>query len=57
MAFLKVSDDSGSMDAIMFHRIYSRFKEKLHVNDIVLIKGQVQEEGKIIIRDFHIIES
>ncbi len=57
MAFLHVSDDTGSMDAVMFSNIYSKFKDSLSIDDIALIKGSVKEEGSIVIQDFHIFES
>lgn len=57
MAFLNVSDDTGSMDAVMFNNVYSRFKDKIELDDIALIKGYVKEEGSIIIQDFHIFET
>ncbi len=57
MAFLQVSDDTGSMDAVMFNNVYERFKDQLHVDDIALIKGNVKEEGSILVSDFHIFET
>ena len=56
MAFLAISDDSGNMDAIMFNNVYERFKDKFSVDDLVLIKGNVKEEGSILISDFHVFD-
>lgn len=57
MAFLQISDETGSMDAVMFNNVYEHFRGKIELDDIALIKGQVKEEGSIIIKDFHIFET
>lgn len=42
MAFVRIEDDSGTIEAVVFPKIYSRTKECWAKNQIVLIKGRVQ---------------
>jgi len=42
MAFVRIEDDSGSIEAVVFPKIYSRTKECWTKNQIVLIKGRIQ---------------
>ncbi len=42
MAFIRIEDDSGSIEAVVFPKVYSRTKECWSKNQIVLIKGRIQ---------------
>jgi len=42
MAFVKIEDESGSMEAVVFPKVYSRTKECWFKDRLVLIKGRVQ---------------
>lgn len=53
MAFTKVSDDSMELDAIVFPRLYAEVQEQLELGAIVYIKGNMKEEGKIILEDLY----
>ena len=56
MAFLAISDDTTQMDAVMFNNVYRHFEYKIKLNDIVLIKGNMKEEGSLLIQDFFIFD-
>lgn len=54
MAFLSLSDDSGVIDGVVFPNLYPQIEDKLAVNDIILIKGNMREEGSVLINNIHI---
>ena len=56
MAFLNVSDDTGSLDLVMFPNVYERLAQALAVGDLVLVKGTMRDEGSLIIQDFHVFD-
>lgn len=45
MAFLKISDLTGSMDAVAFNKIYEASKEIFINDNIIAIKGKVTERN------------
>ena len=53
MAFTKISDDSMEMDAIVFPRLYEKVQEQLELGAIVYVRGNMKEEGKIILEDLY----
>ena len=56
MAFLAISDHTLQMDAVMFNNVYRKFEGEIKVNDIVLIKGNMKEEGSLLVQDFFIFD-
>ncbi len=44
MAFVRLSDLSGSLEAVVFPRLYAKVKNLLIVDTVVLIKGKVDEK-------------
>jgi DNA polymerase-3 subunit alpha len=42
MAFVKIEDESGSMEAVVFPKVYSRTKQCWAKDRLVLVKGRVQ---------------
>ncbi|WP_299089578.1 DNA polymerase III subunit alpha [uncultured Metabacillus sp.] len=53
MAFLKVGDETGEMDAVMFPQFYTKFSEKMSSGNIFLLEGKVerrQEKVQFIIQ-------
>ena len=42
MAILRLDDRSGRAEAVLYHDIYERFKEKLVKDSVVLVQGQVR---------------
>jgi len=43
MAFVKIEDDSGSVEAVVFPKVYTRTKQCWGKDRVVLIKGRLQE--------------
>jgi DNA polymerase III alpha subunit len=59
MAFVKIEDDSGSIEAVVFPKVYSRTKECWGKNQIVLIKGRIQireDSPNLIVDEAKLIE-
>jgi len=42
MAFVKIEDESGSMEAVVFPKVYSRTKQCWAKDRLVLVKGRIQ---------------
>ena len=57
MAFLNISDETGSVDTVMFPNTFEKLKRPIEVGDLVLIKGEMRDEGSLIIMDFHSFDS
>ncbi len=50
MAFIQVFDDSGSVEVVVFPKIYEKVKEIINVNQVLIIKGVVTDrEGRVSI--------
>ncbi len=48
MAFISIFDETGSIELIIFPRLYSRIKDFLFINQPILLKGAVEEkDGRI----------
>lgn len=43
MAFVRLTDSSGSIEVVVFPRIYAQIKNSLLVDTLVLVKGRVDE--------------
>ncbi|MCJ7804557.1 DNA polymerase III subunit alpha [Patescibacteria group bacterium] len=59
MAFAKIEDDSGSIEAVVFPKIYSRTKECWVKNQMVLVKGRVQireESPNLVVDEARLLE-
>ncbi|NLC64240.1 MAG: DNA polymerase III subunit alpha [Erysipelothrix sp.] len=54
MSFVDLSDDSGNIGGVIFPNVYERYGSDLNVDDIILIKGKVKEEGSILIDQIHV---
>lgn len=54
MAFLSLSDDTGSLDGVVFPNVFEKEGVHVKVDDILLIKGKVKEEGSILIDKIHV---
>jgi DNA polymerase-3 subunit alpha len=44
MAFLTLYDETGSIESIVFPKLYAKMKESLGVNQALIIKGKVNEK-------------
>ena len=53
MAFIKISDESMELDAIVFPNLYEKVQEQLQIGAIVYVRGNMREEGKIILEDVY----
>ncbi len=42
MAFIELSDDTSTIELVLFPRVYNRFKD-LKTSDVVMVKGNVQK--------------
>ncbi|AMC93302.1 DNA polymerase III subunit alpha [Erysipelothrix larvae] len=49
MAFLSISDDTGTCDAILFPNLYDSVGELVNKGDMVLVQGNMKEQGTIIL--------
>ena len=56
MAFLNLSDDTDSIDVVLFSSLYSKVKGQLRVGTYVLVMISYKEEGSKIVQKIHIIE-
>jgi len=59
MAFVRIEDESGGIEAVVFPKIYSRTKEYWIKNQIVLVRGRLQNrEGtlNLVIDEVHLLE-
>ncbi|CAM3577903.1 DNA polymerase III subunit alpha [Erysipelothrix urinaevulpis] len=56
MAFLKLSDASGDLDAIVFPNLYARVEEQIEIGAIIYVKASMRERGKIILEDLYRFE-
>ena len=45
MAFLRLSDFSGTIEAVVFNKIFEANKDLLVVDNVVAIKGKVTERN------------
>ena len=43
MAFLQLNDSSGSIEAIVFPKLFANIKEMLELNTVLLFQGKVSE--------------
>ncbi|QIK57476.1 DNA polymerase III subunit alpha [Erysipelothrix sp. HDW6A] len=57
MAFIACSDDTGSIEAVVFSNVYEKAKDILAVGNLVLIKGNYRKEGSFIVNDMLKFES
>ncbi|MBM7555577.1 helix-hairpin-helix domain-containing protein [Halanaerobacter jeridensis] len=48
MAFLSLEDESGEVEIIVFPDTYAEAKELIAEDNVILIKGRTDEEGKLI---------
>ena len=48
MAFLSLEDESAEVEAIVFPDVYSEAKDLIAEDEVVLIKGKINEEAKLI---------
>lgn len=49
MAFLGLSDNTASIDAVMFPKVFEKTKDTLKIGDIVQVRGKLQQEGSLIV--------
>ena len=59
MVFAKIEDDSGSIEAVVFPKVYSRTKECWAKNQMVLVKGRVQireESPNLVVDEARLLE-
>ena len=56
MAFLNLSDDTDSIDVVLFSSLYSKVKGQLRIGTYVLVMISYKEEGSKIVQKIHIIE-
>ncbi|MEI6660353.1 MAG: OB-fold nucleic acid binding domain-containing protein, partial [bacterium] len=55
MAFIKISDYTGSIDAVIFSKLYEEMRESLVNDTIIALQGKVTErngEKSIMIESF-----
>lgn len=56
MVFLQLSDNTGSIDGVVFPKIYSKYKDLLTKGEIYFFRGKVQQMGSLIIDDIEPVE-
>jgi len=44
MAFVKVFDETGSIETIVFPKTYSHFKDIINLNQVIMFKGKISEK-------------
>ncbi len=49
MAFILLSDESNTMDGILWPNLYNKVKETINKGDIVLVKGHVDQKQTFIV--------
>jgi len=48
MAVIQVFDETGSIEVVVFPKIYSQLKQFLLINRIIMLKGKVNDrEGRV----------
>lgn len=55
MAFMSISDNTGSSDSVLFPKIFDKVKEDIKVGDIAKIVGKVQQAGSIIVDSIEVL--
>jgi len=58
MAFIKLSDYTGTIEAVIFNKLFETNKEMLIKDTIIALKGKVSErngEKSVIIENFKVI--
>jgi DNA polymerase-3 subunit alpha len=45
MAFIKLSDYTGSIDAVVFSKLYEKVRELLVVDTIIALQGKLTERN------------
>lgn len=56
MAFITVSDNTRSVEAVVFPRVFEKHKELLKVGDILKFKLKNQQTGSVLVEDVAIID-
>jgi len=46
MAFLKLEDDTGTLDVVIFPNVYDKYKSHLTENKPIMINGKVDERSE-----------
>ena len=44
MAFLTVFDETGSVEVIVFPKLFVKFRDILNINQVIIFKGTVSEK-------------
>ena len=44
MAFLSVFDETGTVEVVVFPKLYKKFESMLHINQVIIFKGTVSEK-------------
>ncbi len=48
MAFLKITDKTGSMEIVTFPKTYEQFKDLLQTDQCIAIKGKVSNRNGVV---------
>lgn len=48
MAFIQIFDETGSVEAVVFPKVYARIKETLNVNQVIILKGNINQRDRRI---------
>ncbi|TDX58950.1 DNA polymerase III subunit alpha [Orenia marismortui] len=57
MAFLNLEDEVGEIEVIVFPNVYQKYQEYILEEEVVLIRGKVNQEGKLIAAQIGDLES
>jgi DNA polymerase-3 subunit alpha len=61
MAFLKIEDLYGTVEVVVFPKIYSKYQNMLREDEVVVVKGKADiaddADGKIVADDFYVVSS
>jgi len=50
MAFITLFDETGSVEVVVFPKIYNKLKELIAINHVLMIKGTINDrDGKITV--------
>jgi len=44
MAFIKIFDETGSIEVVVFPRTFAAYKDFLNLNQVIIFKGKVSEK-------------
>jgi len=44
MAFIRIFDETGSIEVVVFPKAFARYKEILNLNQVLLLKGKISEK-------------